>query len=144
MKKLLLPLLLFLVGYIELHAQDFSLNGENYFVEELRVYDESKHRLTDSELKKLSEYGFDYDAWHKLSLYRNMGLASIAVGLSFIIVPLPDNIQEYRFNFITGFAVIGGYILVRTYYESYHLIDILNDRIRVGLTPNGLGFTLNF
>ena len=73
-----------------------------------------------------------------------MGLASIAVGLSFIIVPLPDNIQEYRFNFITGFAVIGGYILVRTYIEASHLTTILDDRIRVGLAPNGLGFTLNF
>lgn len=144
MKKLLLPLLLFFVECIALHAQDFTLNGNNYFVEELRIYDESKHRLSDSELQNLSEYGFDYDAWHKLKLYRNCGLASIAVGLSFIIMPLPDIIQEHRFNFITGFAVIGGYILVRTYYESYHLIDILNDRIRVGLTPNGLGFTLNF
>lgn len=143
MKKLLAPLFLFFVGCIALHAQDFTLNGNNYFVKELRIYDESKHRLSDSELQNLSEYGFDYDAWHKLKLYRNCGLASIAVGLSFIIMPLPDIIQKYRFNFISGFALIGGYILFITYCESYYLIDILNDRIRVGLTPNGFGLTIN-
>ncbi|MBP5571538.1 MAG: hypothetical protein J6X39_02580 [Bacteroidales bacterium] len=144
MKKLLLLLLCLFVLVLELSAQDFTLNGKPYVVKGLRVYDGNSHKLSNNELQSLSEQGFDYNAWQRLKVYRNIGIMSLTIGLSTELLTSRYDFYDIAHRFALGFIIVGAISLTETYGESRYLLYILNDRARIGLAQNGIGLSLNF
>jgi hypothetical protein len=146
MRKILIIVFSLLTVCVELSAEDFFLNGKSYSVKGLRVYDEDSHKMSNMDLKFLSENGFDYESWRKLKLYRNLGIVSLSLGATFA---LSSNYFERQFQFGDNawrlgsvFLVIGAFTLSETYVEANKLINILNDRAKIAISQNGLSLII--